>query len=96
MDYLTAHWQVISAISGAFLGFICLSWRLVRGMRAILRDRIMQMYNHHVKLGYIRIHDLDNLEALYEAYKALGGNGTAAKLAEELRELPTLPKGEQK
>lgn len=92
MEYIMENWQTLSSIAVSLVGIATLGWRLVRGMRAILRDRIIQMYNYHIKLRYIRIHDIDNLEALYEAYRALGGNGTATKLVEELRQLPSSPK----
>lgn len=40
---------------------------------------------------YCPISARENLEDMYEAYKALGGNGTVTALMNQLRMLPTEP-----
>lgn len=40
---------------------------------------------------YCPISARENLEDMYEAYKALGGNGTVTGLMTQLRKLPTEP-----
>ena len=63
------------------------------GLRALLRDRILQAYNHyHEDKEYCPIYALENVEEMYKQYHALGGNGTITKLVEELKELPISPK----
>lgn len=57
------------------------------GIQALLRDRIIQAYYHYSERGWITLHGLENVEALYKEYHALGGNGTVTKLVEDLREL---------
>lgn len=65
------------------------------GMRSLLRDRIVQAYNHSVHhRGYCPIYEKENVTNMYEQYHNLGGNGTITELYEELMELPTQPKGE--
>lgn len=61
------------------------------GVLALLRDRIIERYNHYIEQGYIPIYALENVIAMYEAYHALGGNGTITKLVDALKELPTEP-----
>lgn len=61
------------------------------GVLALLRDRIIERYNHYMEQGYIPIYGLENVLSMYEAYHALGGNGTVTKLIEVLRELSTEP-----
>ena len=58
-----------------------------RGIRALLRDRIVQAYYHYSERGWITLHGLENVEALYREYHALGGNGPVTKLVEDLRDL---------
>ena len=58
-----------------------------RGIQALLRDRIVQAYYHYADRGWITLHGLENVEALYREYHALGGNGTVTKLVEDLRDL---------
>jgi hypothetical protein len=60
---------------------------LEHGVQAILRDRIVQAYYHYAERGWITLHGLENVEALYREYHALGGNGTVTKLVEALRAL---------
>ena len=58
-----------------------------RGIQALLRDRILQAYYHYAERGWISLHGLENVEAMYQEYHNLGGNGTVTKLVEDLREL---------
>lgn len=64
---------------------------LVDGVQALLRNEIIAKYNHYTDKGHIPIYGMENVLDMFNAYKALGGNGTAAKLVEALRQLPTDP-----
>lgn len=64
---------------------------VVNGVLALLRNEIINKYNHYMELEYIPIYGMENVLAMYHAYKALGGNGTVTKLAEALKQLPTEP-----
>lgn len=59
------------------------------GVQALLRDRIVQAYNHYSDKGYCPIYGRQNVEALYTQYRALGGNGTVKDLVDKLSRLPT-------
>lgn len=59
------------------------------GMQALLRDRIIQNYNHYIEKGCCPIYAMDNINELYDQYHALGGNGTVTELVERLRDMPT-------
>lgn len=59
------------------------------GMQAILRDRIIQAYNHYAEKGFCPIYARDNVAHMYEAYHNLGGNGTITELYEKLLHLPS-------
>lgn len=102
MDWIAQHWQqalytlVLAAITGT------LSWMGKRvkdtirsqksvnnGVQALLRDRIIQAYNHYMDRGECPIYALENVLALYKEYKALGGNGAIERLVNELKSLPT-------
>ena len=60
---------------------------LENGMQAILRDRILTSYYHYHEKGSITLHGLENVEAMYQSYHDLGGNGTMTHLVKVLREL---------
>jgi hypothetical protein len=59
------------------------------GIQALLRDRIVQCYNHYTEKGCCPIYAMDNINALYVQYHALGGNGTITELVDRLRDMPT-------
>ncbi|WP_312645702.1 hypothetical protein [Hydrogenoanaerobacterium sp.] len=59
------------------------------GIRELLRDRIIRVYNHSYDAGFCPIYALENAVAMYEQYHALGGNGTVTELLDRLKELPT-------
>lgn len=68
---------------------------LTEGVRSLLRDRLVQAYNHTVhQKGYCPIYEKENITDMYQQYHKLGGNGTVTQLYEEIMELPTQPKGE--
>lgn len=69
---------------------------LMNGVQALLRREIIAEYNHYTEEEHIPIYGIENVLDMYNAYKALGGNGMATKLVEALKQLPTeLPEGER-
>lgn len=52
-------------------------------------DRIMYLGMQYIDRGYITSDEYENLHKyLYEPYKRLGGNGSAARVMEEVNKLP--------
>ncbi len=58
------------------------------GMQALLRDRIIQVYNHYCERGYVPIYALENVEEMYTQYHNLGGNGVITELVDKIHKLP--------
>ncbi len=58
-------------------------------IRALLRDRIIAIYNRYTEKEYFPIYERENLEHLTAEYYALGGNGVVHELVARLSELPT-------
>lgn len=56
---------------------------------ALLRDRIIVIYNRYTEKEYFPIHERENLNHLTKEYYALGGNGVIHELEEKLSMLPT-------
>lgn len=62
---------------------------LKEGLQSLLRDRIIQAYNHYVKdKGWIPIYAKESINACYKSYEALGENGVINDLMEQLNDLP--------
>lgn len=99
LETLRAYWSIISTIITVVavpaIGYL---WKkhketdkrqtaLELGVQALLRDRIVQAYYHYTERDWITLHGLENVNAMYEQYHALGGNGTVTTLVSALREL---------
>ncbi len=56
-------------------------------MKALMRDRILQACRYHFKNGCITTVDLQVLNALYESYHDLGGDGLVTELVKRVNKL---------
>ncbi len=56
---------------------------------ALLRDRIIVIYNRYSEKEYFPIHERENLDHLTHQYYLLGGNGIVKELESKLSLLPT-------
>jgi hypothetical protein len=60
--------------------------KLKNGMKCQLRSDMLSIYYHNHDVKKIRQYELENFVALYEAYKALGGNSFIDKIYAEVME----------
>lgn len=104
-DFIITHfaellWTAAVAILGGLVKRLSTKVKRLElvegGIQALLRDRLIQSYNHYIDKGYCPIYAQENMSDMYEKYHALGGNGTATKLMNEVRELPTEPPRKKK
>jgi hypothetical protein len=58
------------------------------GLKALLRDRIVQAYHYNMDKGYLPVHVRDSVNDLHRQYSALGGNGTITELMGRMQALP--------
>lgn len=55
----------------------------------VAHDRIMYLGNLYIKRGYISPDEYENLhDFLYVPYRAMGGNGAAKRIMDEVEKLP--------
>lgn len=60
-----------------------------RGVQALLRDRLIQSYNHYSDKGYAPIYARESWENMYIQYHNLGENGVMGDLRTKFMSLPT-------
>ncbi len=95
VEFIARYWiellfSFIVSGFGLAIKYIFTQFKAVKlGMQAMLRNSIIDKYNHCIEQKYIPIYQLENVTAMYEQYHALGGNGTITRLYNELKELPT-------
>ena len=96
IEFILKYWLEFlfgAAITGLSLGYKRLKNRfkeheeLKEGLVAILHDRLFQSGMYFLNKGEITVSELDNIEAMYEAYHNLGGNGTGTEIYERVKEL---------
>lgn len=64
-------------------------------MLGIGHDRIIFLGTQYIKRGWCTPDEFENLhDYLYVPYESLGGNGSAKKIMEEVRLLPSMPPSE--
>ncbi len=102
MEGIQSYW--LETVFAAVTGVLTLAYHRMRkalkdervrreaiydGLRALLRDRIINEYNHwQCDMGYCPIYAMESILAMHKSYKALGGNGTIDNLIGDLLELP--------
>lgn len=101
MEWFLKYWaEWLFSIIGAALiaGYKHLSLKLKKqqseaaavkeGLLALLHDRLYQACTYYLTRGHIDVEALKNIEYMYSAYHALGGNGTGTALYEKAKALP--------
>lgn len=96
-DHIQKYW--LTYAMGIVAGGLGALWKWVRGKfktldamkeanLALLHDRLYQGCKHYIAQGHIDVDSLKNIEYLYRAYHALGGNGTGTELYNRVQKLP--------
>ena len=95
LETLRSYWSIISTIITVVavpaVGYLYKKYKqadarqkaVELGVQALLRDRIVQSYYHYEERGWITLHGLENVNAMYKEYHALGGNGTVTALVKQ-------------
>ncbi len=98
VEFIAEYW--LQLLFGAAVTALSLAYRALlkrirqqdairMGIVALLRDRMIGLYNHYEEKGFCPIYARDNLLQMYQQYHNLGGNGTITQLVEEIQKLPT-------
>lgn len=90
-DWFIKYWAEL-ACGALVTGFSVMYKRftaLKSGVRALLRDRIIQSYNYWMDKKYCPIYARDSICDMFEQYTALKGNHGVSDLMKKLLELPT-------
>lgn len=57
----------------------------------IAKNQLVVQGREYLKRGYITMDEYEEYEAEYQIYSALGGNGLARRIFEQVDELPMMP-----
>lgn len=65
---------------------------LVEAQKVLMIDRVRYLGSSYIHDGEIVLEDKENLAEMYQAYKALGGNGHLSTVMAEVERLPVAEK----
>lgn len=60
---------------------------------SVSRNQLITLGRSYIERGYITMDEYEEYEAEYQIYSALGGNGLARRIFEQVDELPMMPNG---
>lgn len=97
-ESVVKYW--VAVVCGLLGGLLSYLWRRVSkvmkenkalhsGVLSLLRDRINQSCTQYLKAESISLRDREVLNAMFESYFEMGGNGVVKHLKGEIDELPT-------
>lgn len=75
----------VGVLVGALVPVVVIVRKVATGTKCQLRSEMLRIYYHHYIDGKIRQYEYENFVALYEAYKALGGNSFIDKIYAEVK-----------
>ena len=96
--------EVLSILIRWLIPFICcgfITWintyhgknkAMREGVRSLSRAEIIRAYEKYTERGYCPIYAREPLTKVYEAYHAMGGNGTGTDFYRKTIALPSEPK----
>lgn len=58
---------------------------------SVSRNQLITLGRSYIERGYITMDEYEEFEAEYQIYSALGGNGLARRIFEQVDELPMMP-----
>lgn len=58
---------------------------------SVSRNQLIALGRGYIERGYITMDEYEEYEAEYQIYSALGGNGLARRIFEQVDELPMMP-----
>ena len=77
----------ITVLLGVIIPVIATVRKISNGQRCLLRSEMLQIYYRCHETGRIRQYEYENFVALYEAYRALGGNSFMNDVNCKIKEL---------
>lgn len=60
---------------------------------AVSKNQLITLGRTYLERGYITMDEYEEYEAEYQIYSALGGNGLARRIFEQVDDLPMMPNG---
>lgn len=61
-------------------------WRMIKGIRCVLRAHMLSTYYRNKDSKTIRQYEMENYTKMYKAYKSMGGNSFIDEITKDVKE----------
>lgn len=97
LDIILNYWieLLLSSLTTGIIYIFKQYVGLKNGVKAILRNEIVRIYETYSRLGYCPSYMKENATQIYESYHKLKGNGMATSMINEIYQLPSELKEEK-
>ena len=91
IDIIIKYWlEILLTTSTTGIVYVFTQYiGLKNGMKSLLRNEIVRIYEVYSMLGYCPSYMKENINDMYVNYHKLKGNGMATSMVEELYKLPS-------
>lgn len=97
IEIIKSYWLefFLTSMTSFFIYILKQYIYLKNGMKSLLRNEIVRIYEKYIKLGWCPTYMKENLNEIYISYHKLNGNGMATSMINELFKLPSEMKEER-
>lgn len=90
LDFIIKYWMelLFTIITSSTIYIFKEHKGLKSGLKALLRNEIIRIYENYSILGYCPNYMKENVNEIYNNYKLLGGNGYASNIIDKIYDLP--------
>lgn len=90
LDFIVKYWlEILMTLITSGVIYIFKQYiNLKKGMRALLKNEIVRIYETSTSLGYCPSYMKENINEIYKSYHGLNGDGMATAMFNDILKLP--------
>jgi hypothetical protein len=90
-DFIIKYWieLLLTTLVSSTIYVLKQYLNLKKGMRSLLKNEIVRIYEKYTCLGYCPSYMKENLNDIYSSYHGLKGDGMATSMFNEILKLPS-------
>ena len=90
IEFVIKYWIeiLLTSLSSGIIYVFKQYLSLKKGMRALLKNEIVRIYETYTSLGYCPSYMKENANEIYKSYHGLSGDGMATSMFNDILKLP--------
>lgn len=91
IEFILKYWlEILFTIISSSVGYMIKGYMsLKNGLKALLKNEIIRIYEKYMELGYCPNYMKDNISEIYKNYQHFEGDRFAKNMVDELYKLPS-------